>query len=104
MSHPEYLKQLFKKTRCRGVAPCRGSGVSPEKPLFSLFARRLRRRERREKGGGDTPPAPAKGGCPLQSRFSSALRGFERQFKSFGMAHIRSLRNRYQWVRGQPAA
>src|SRR5437016_5366994 len=84
MSHPKFLKQKFEKARVQGAQrPCRGTGCPRKNPFF---ARRRRRRAKREKRG--TAPHPRqRAGCPLQSRLSRHLTYIERQFEKFGMTH-----------------
>jgi len=60
MIHPELLKQQFQKRGCRERSVPAGVRGVPEQLFFPFFARRLRRRERRERSVGDTPN-PSKG-------------------------------------------
>jgi hypothetical protein len=80
MSHPGLLKKAPKP----GVqgSPCRGLGC-PQKTLFSLFARRLRRREGEKKFLG-TPQTPVEGDCPLHSRLQNGFGVHNRLPKNSG--------------------
>jgi hypothetical protein len=78
-------------------------------PHFSLFSRRLRRREKKKKYFGDNsldrdvPRTPAKGRGPLHSRLQI---GYEEHFlapEKFGMTHTQTLSEAPQVLRSQDA-
>ncbi len=105
MSYPELLKQKFQKRECRERSVPAGACGSPTPGVprnsFSLFCAPPAGGAREKKSvGGDTPPAPAKGCCPLQSRFSSHLRGVEPLFEKFGVTHGNRLRRAFGAERG----
>ena len=89
---PRTFETKVRKAGVQGAAaPWRGLRGSqfwqapgvPNNSFFLFFAPPAATRGGEKKFRGDTP-RPAKGGCPLQSRFSSSLRGIERQFKIRG--------------------
>lgn len=94
MSHPEFLRQKFKKVGVQRALPSDGVRGVPEKLFFPFFSRAAAGGARGEVKWGTAPHPRQRAGCPLQSRLVSGLTYVERRFEKFGMTHDPQKANR----------